>query len=359
MLRALKLSVLVVALLFPASAAHAAGRIVVAHDEWVLSDAGFDSAPSTQQFALNIASFFTGGQPGRFLVYSPNSGLTGERLAATMREAGHQWTILDPASEASVDLNAYSAVFVGQVPVDNAALTEYVLNGGNVYVMGGTGFGVADSRYWNGFLNAFGLHLEMEYNQITGVLSTVASHQLFSGVSSLLHVVGNDIRTTGLVPGAQIVQTAGSHGLFAVYSDDSILLPMTIKTSLCRGDVYVRKTSKGQLGITFIGTGVPGHAIDPWSVRILGLPSIKFDVADRLSLAPLSRGSTHCTERPDGIPDLQVKFDLEKVAKRLWSVLGTTIADGDVVTVIATGRLKAAYGGTLIRGEATLTIRTR
>jgi len=66
-----------------------------------------------------------------------------------------------------------------------------------------------------------------------------------------------------------------------------------------------------------------------------------------------------CSEQPDGVLDLQVKFDLQKVAQKLWSILGGTVTDGDVVTATATGRLKPAFGGTLIRGEAALTLRTR
>jgi hypothetical protein len=358
MLKTLKLSVVIVALLFAAPAAHATGRIIVAHDEWPLSDWGFHYAPSARQFALNVASYFTGGRHGRFLVYSPSWGLTGDRLAATMREAGHEWTIVDPASEVPVDLHAYTAVFVGQAPVDNAVLTEYVLDGGNVYVMGGTGYGIADSRHWNAFLNAFGLHLETEYNGITGVIPVTATHELFADVSSLLHVAGNDIRTTGLVPGAHIIQAVGSHAIFAVYSDGSLLLPMTIKTSLCGDAVYIRKRSKGQISVNFIGAGVPGDAIEPQSVRVLGLAPLKFYVGDRLSLSS-SNSSTPCTEHPDGVLDLQVKFDLQKVAQKLWSILGNTVADGDVVTLTATGRLKPAFGGAMIRGEADVTIRTR
>jgi hypothetical protein len=199
MLRAFRLSAVIIAGLFAALAAQARGKIIVAHDEWILSDIGCQYAPSTQQFAPNIASVFTGGQPGRFLVYSPNPGLTGDRLGITMH-AGHEWTIVDPASNVAVDLNGFTAVFVGGVPVDNAALTAYVANGGNVYVMAGTGLGVSDSVHWNGFLNVFGLHLDTDYNGISGLYSVAATHALFTGVSSLVHVVGNSIRTTGLSP---------------------------------------------------------------------------------------------------------------------------------------------------------------
>ena len=358
MLRAFKLSVVIAAVLFAAPAAQATGKIVVAHDEWALSDVGFQYAPSTQQFALNIANFFTGGEQGRFLVYSPNAGLTGDRLASTMRNAGHEWTIVDPASDVAVDLNGFTAIFVGGFPVDNVALSAFVANGGNVYVMAGTGLGVSDSVHWNGFLNVFGLHLDTDYNGISGLYSVSATHALFTNVSSLVHVVGNNIRTTGLVPGARIVQTIGSAGVFAVYHDDSVLLPMALKTSVCGDAVYVRRGSKGHLSVHFIGSALPGDAIDPQSVRILGLSPLKAYVEDRLSLAPRN-SSAPCSEHRDGVPDLHLKFDLQKVSQKLWSILGNTITDGDVVTVTATGRLKPAFGGALIRGEAVLTLRTR
>ena len=98
MVRALKLSAVMLAVVFFTSPAHATGKIVVAHDEWIFSDIGFEHAPSTEQLALNIATFFTGGHQGRFLVYSPNWGLTGARLAMAMRDAGHEWTVVDPSS---------------------------------------------------------------------------------------------------------------------------------------------------------------------------------------------------------------------------------------------------------------------
>jgi hypothetical protein len=359
MLRGLKLSVLIGALLFATPSAHATGKIVVAHDEWALSDWGFYYAPSAQRFALNIAGFFTGGQPGRFLVYSSNWGLTGERLASTMRGAGHEWTVVNPASNPAVDLSPYTAVFVGQTAVDGAALTTYVQNGGHVYVMAGTGHGIADSVSWNDFLNTFGLDLAIDYNGVVGLFPVTPTHPLFEGVSSLVYVAGNDIRATGLMPGGQVIQSVGSHGVFAVYSDDSMLLPMTLKTSLCGDAVYVRKNSKGQLSVNFIGTALSGDAIDPQSVRLLGLPLVKFDVSDRMSLLLSPSATTQCTEHPDGIVDLQVKFDLLKVSQKLWSLLGTKLSDGDVLTVTATGKLKPEYGGIPIRGEARLTIRTR
>lgn len=46
------------------------GRIVVNHDEWTLSNAGFNRSANAAAFARNVAQWFTGGQPGDFLAYS-------------------------------------------------------------------------------------------------------------------------------------------------------------------------------------------------------------------------------------------------------------------------------------------------
>src|SRR5439155_787975 len=87
------------AMVLAVSPALAAGKVLVSNDEWPLSDYGYRLAPDAERFALNVADFFTGGgRPGRFLVYSTNWGLTGDRLAATMRGAGHAWTVKNPAA---------------------------------------------------------------------------------------------------------------------------------------------------------------------------------------------------------------------------------------------------------------------
>jgi hypothetical protein len=90
--RSSRLSVLAPLALF--SVALAQVRIVVAHDEWTLSNSGFSATPaSTAQFARNVADGFTGGQPGNFRVWSNDFGLTGSQLSPTMTGAGHAWTV--------------------------------------------------------------------------------------------------------------------------------------------------------------------------------------------------------------------------------------------------------------------------
>ena len=68
----------------------ASGTIVLSHDEWSLSATGFSKAPDAATFAQNMASWFTGGGAGHFLVYSENFSLAGASpLCPTLIGAGH------------------------------------------------------------------------------------------------------------------------------------------------------------------------------------------------------------------------------------------------------------------------------
>lgn len=113
------------------------GKIFVNHDEWSLSDNVYtdDSA----HLARNIGAWFTNGRPGRFLVYSTNFGLTGRRLAETMRAEGHTWTVTTNVDFSLSTLLQYDGVLLAGDPADNTVLIDYVRAGGNVYLSGGTG----------------------------------------------------------------------------------------------------------------------------------------------------------------------------------------------------------------------------
>lgn len=196
-----------------------AGYVVVNHDEWTLSDTGFSSADAGT-FALNVASLFTGGGTGSFLVYSNNFGLTGNSLQSTMTGAGHSWTKSTAVSFDLATLSAYDGVFVGGDAANNAVLTSYVNAGGDVYLLGGTGGGgaAAEAARWNDFLNAFGLQYASTYNGISGNLAISSSHPLFSGVGTLYHGNGNSI--IDLAPSDSrnmILVSSGGSGLYAIW----------------------------------------------------------------------------------------------------------------------------------------------
>ena len=328
------------------SPALAAGKIVPSNDEWPLSDAGFQLAPDAGRFALNLADFFTGGRPGNFLVYSSNWGLTGTRLAATMRAAGHTWTVKSPVAVPNEDLTQYDAVFVGQDSFLTDRLGDYVNAGGNVYVMSGTGYGYADIQ-WNNFLRAFGLSFASRTNSLNGVTAIQSTHPLLAGVRSLLFIAGNSVEVDPTYSGGAIVAAAGSNGLFGTFT--AITLPMMIRSSLCDDDVTLRRSSSGTLNVTVYGSAeADSSSIDNTSLRLL---DVQPDSGLLNGIQPLL-----CLDVLDGFSGDQQSFDAGSVATSVWRDRGASIVDGQVVMLTLSGRLK---GGAAIRAHDTVTLRTR
>jgi RHS repeat-associated protein len=192
------------------------GNIVVNHDEWTISNEGFDSAPDAAQFAQNLASFFTGGRPGRFLAYSSNFGVTNEQFVSTLTGAGHTLTVSTGVDFSLPNLLQYDGVFLAADHADNAVLINYVKAGGNVYLALGTGVGgpFAEAARWNTFLNAFDLNARAEYNLISGVFPVTSQHPVFAGVGGLFYGNGQSVNRFSLSdPHAAVLEG----GFFAVY----------------------------------------------------------------------------------------------------------------------------------------------
>jgi hypothetical protein len=208
-------------------AAALAGKIVVANDEWTLSDTGFNPPNDAGAFAVNVANWFTGGSGGNFYAYSNNLGLTGTSLATAMTAAGNTWTVGTGITFDLATLSTYDAIFVGGVDADNTVLISYVNAGGNVYVMGGTGQGGDDN--WNTFLNTFGLNFASYANGgngITGDIPINSTHAIFAEVDSLYQDNGQNVSLYGSVPGAQVLVYYDTiNGLYGVY--DPVPLPPT------------------------------------------------------------------------------------------------------------------------------------
>ena len=202
-----------------------AARIVVNHDEWTLSDGGFNRAPDTGTFATNIADWFTDNQPGNFHAYSTNFGLTQGSLANVMTNAGHTWTTGTNISFNLPTLLTYDGIFLGGNAVDNNVLIDYVNAGGNVYLMAGTGAGgpVGEANRWNTFLNAFGFEYATVYNGLGGNTPISSSHPIFSNVNAIYSSNGNSIIDLEPSNSAnQVLVTSGGQGLIAVYDGNPI-----------------------------------------------------------------------------------------------------------------------------------------
>lgn len=206
-----------------------AGVIILANDEWTLSNSGFSGLNDAGVFATNIAAEFADNQPGDFLAYSSNFGLTQNLLADAMTNAGHSWTVSTAVTFDLPTLLTYDGVFLAGNAADNNILTDYVNAGGNVYLAGGTGWGgaFAEANRWNPFLNNFGLAFGTFYNGVGGSIPINSPHPIFDGVDYLYQDNGND--TLDLISnGANtevLVSTSNGHGLYAIYDSNSNVVP--------------------------------------------------------------------------------------------------------------------------------------
>ncbi len=206
-----------------------AGRIIVNHDEWTLSNGGAASAgaANVSTFVGNVASFMnSNGGPCSFLVYSTNFGLTEGAFTSAIGFAGCTLTNYTGAFDTGVGtLAGYDGVFLALPPATYvpATLANYVNSGGSVYIAAGTGAAAsaaAEAAVWNPFLNLFGLDLGLVYNGVNGVLPVSQSHPIESGVAQLFYNNGNTVSLFGVNPNAQIIEFSSSGlGLLAVYDD--------------------------------------------------------------------------------------------------------------------------------------------
>jgi hypothetical protein len=205
-----------------------AGKIVLANDEWTLSNSGFFSPNDPATFATNVAEWFSGGSPGSFLVYSSNFGLTGSSLAGAMTSDGNSWTVSTGISFNLPTLLGYDGIFLAGNAADNTVLINYVNAGGNVYLAGGTGTGgaAAEAAQWNTFLSNFGLGFGTFYNNIIASIPINSLHPIFSGVDHLYQNRGNDALDILVSdPCAVVLVSSNTHGLYAVYDSGSAAVP--------------------------------------------------------------------------------------------------------------------------------------
>ena len=200
------------------------GKIIVAHDEWPLTDFGFGNAPEdANQFVENVTDFFSSGEKGKFLGYSNNFSITGTRLAEAFSQAGHSWTVSTSVPFNLETLLQYNGVFLAGFAADNEVLIDYVNRGGNVYLAAGTatlGSSQREAETWATFLSAFGLAYEWPFNRVVGILPIDATpHPIFDEVERLYQNNGNSILDLDSNNDSSLIiaRGTGGQGLYAVY----------------------------------------------------------------------------------------------------------------------------------------------
>jgi len=217
----LRATFLLAALTAVPSLSEAQKKVVVSHDEWYTHGCCFGSSES--QFMKNSFNWFGVGSGGNVLVYSNNSFLTDGTFAGFLGGMGIGATFNAGASAGS--FSGYNAIVVsGNPSMDALALVNYVLAGGNVFVIGGTGNGgaAAEAGYNNPFLNAFGLNYQPYYNGLGTVNTTGFNTQgpfggnLFTGVTSIYANNGNGLDAATPVAGVtnQVWNDVNGNGVF-------------------------------------------------------------------------------------------------------------------------------------------------
>lgn len=209
------------------------GKLLVMNDEWPTVSVGFISGDA-EQFLINVANWFlecSGKTSGRFHGYSIDWSVTEPEIGRTLTANGHTWTVGTGFDTSLSNLLRYDGIFLaGPVPSFNVAVfTEYIRQGGNIYIAAGTTtsssrFGGAsrEANAWNPFLANFGLRYGSSLNGISLILNLSISHPLFHGVNRLVQASGLTIsRTATATSSTRILYHYGGQGLFATYDDSS------------------------------------------------------------------------------------------------------------------------------------------
>ncbi|MCU0634568.1 MAG: PEP-CTERM sorting domain-containing protein [Gemmatimonadaceae bacterium] len=209
-----------------------AQRVFVSHDEWFLNN-GFNAPASNERRLLtNALDWFGVGAGDQVLTWSGNQiAYVNSPLGSVVTGRGATYT---RTTGAVANLSQYKAIFVGGFAVDNTALINYVLGGGNVVLVGGTCTRLAagascdtnagqEAADWQTFLQRFGMGFSSQYNGLATVNTSGFAAQgpfgaaLFTGVGAVYADNGNSVLTTITPPTGvvrQIFNAPSGPGVF-------------------------------------------------------------------------------------------------------------------------------------------------
>ena len=303
------------------------GKILVAHDEWTLSDTGFGQGEdaygrparltSAALFSRNIARWFASGRPGHFLIYSRNLFPTpyANAFQTTLTQAGHRVTVSTSIPFTLENVLPYDAIFLAGNPTNDATrqyslgssigsvLTNYVNSGGSVYVAAGTsGHGESQdgaALLWNPFLHTFGLEYASNYNAVEGLQPVSSCHPLLQDIQRLYHADGNSVsKLDPFNPSTTILQPLGQDGLFATYAPSAPLTwvqiggpaPVTFDSPHSAATA-AHFTQAGRYALRLASDDVPLAAYDDVIIDVNGPPHVTAR-ASPLQITLPSPGST-------------------------------------------------------------------
>lgn len=178
------------------STAH--GVLIVCSDEWYLSNEGFNTLPSTGNFARNLLTLFADGPGAQFLAYcTPNyRGFAESEFLATVADEGHSLVVDNSQTLTFEYLLQFDAVFVdASFSPNKEALEEYIDQGGNVFITAASALMSPQDEvdFWNPFLANYGMSYNSEWNGIQAALPLDSGNPLSVGVTELHYFNGASI----------------------------------------------------------------------------------------------------------------------------------------------------------------------
>ena len=192
------------------------GLVIVANDEWTLSNTGFTQAgDSAVTYVENIIALMGGA--GDYIAVTNNFGLNETSLKNAVEGTGSTWTVMNTAPSLE-ELQTYDGVFAGGNPsgLTTSLLRAYVDAGGCLYIMAGTGGG-GEVPLFNGVMHLNGLSIEPNTNGIIGLIDvSSATHPLLDGVDQLYQNNGRSVVDLADGDDAEVVFTLDEDGLYGV-----------------------------------------------------------------------------------------------------------------------------------------------
>lgn len=231
------IAALALAALVPGLSASAQQKVVVSHDEWLTNgpdNGALEFNANEQQFVGNALDWFGIHSGASVLIYTDDPYITNHTFTDWLAARGYSVSV----TTTPLSLSGYDVIFgEGNPSYDAAGLAAYVMNGGNVMYMGGTGIGgsVAEAAYSNAFLNLFGLAFADSYNGL-GTVNTVGFDSqnpfgpaLFTGVSSVFANNGQDISSFSVANVTnQVFYGERQNGVFAAAQVTATPEPMSL-----------------------------------------------------------------------------------------------------------------------------------
>jgi hypothetical protein len=200
----------------------AAGKLVAAADDWMLTTRSQDY----QQFAVSSLNWLTSTSSNKSILLDKayyDRQLTGSNLLSSLWNAGYTVTITHPQDWTSSELSSYSAVIWLWAGTGlGSKMLDYANAGGNVMYVGGWSWGAAEASI---LLNAYNISMTDAYPGLgSGYVTGFSSHPCAAGVTKLYSMDPSVLNPMPGFSGEIVAKDSRFNYIFAVPEPATLLL---------------------------------------------------------------------------------------------------------------------------------------